>query len=83
MHHLFRQLLEQESPKMNTVMVRGLAVNRVAKIEEYIENVFKSAAKSFPPGLEYIGYRRCSPIEEYTESTRSRNNKRHSRYRSQ
>ena len=76
MHQLFRQLLEKESPKMNSVMVRGLAVNRVAKIEEYIENVFKSAAKSFPPGLEYIGYRRCSPIEEYTESTRSRNNKR-------
>jgi len=71
-----RQLIEQDAPKMNHVMVRGLAAYKVSRIEQYIDNVFRSAARSFPAGLEYVDSQRCSPLEEYSEATRVRNNRR-------
>ena len=79
MHSSFRQLIDRNAPKMNHAMMRGLAVHKVGQLEQYINSVFRSAAKSFPEGLEYVGYERCSPLEEYTEATRARSNNRNKR----
>lgn len=54
----------------------GLAVKMIPLGEQYIDDVFRSASKSFPQGLEYIGYEVCSPQEEFNEITRLKNNKR-------
>jgi hypothetical protein len=77
MHYLFKQLIEDNTPQMNRDVCDGLACYYMDKVEEYIDAVFKSAAKSFIPGLEYTGeYERCTPQEEYIEATRPKNNKR-------
>lgn len=54
----------------------GLACTYMKYVEEYIDEVYRSASQSFPEGLEYLGYERCTPEEEYSLCTRVRNNKR-------
>ncbi len=56
--------------------MNGLATVNMEKSEEYVDSVFRSASRSFPPGLVYQGYERCTPYEEYAEITKIRNNKR-------
>lgn len=72
----FRLLIDQEFPKINREVCEGLATVVIPRAEEYIDQVFRAAAKSFPEGLEYTGYVRCTPHEEYEEITRVKNNKR-------
>ncbi len=73
---LFRQLVTQHNAKVNDVMMRSLSKYRLDRFERYIDAAFRSAARNFPEGLEYLGYERCSPLEEYTEATRLRGNRR-------
>lgn len=75
-NRLFEQMIAQNIPKVNTAVMEGLAVEYMKQAEQYIDAVFKSASQSFPEGLKYIGYRRCTPQEEYWEISRARNNKR-------
>jgi hypothetical protein len=76
MHKAFHELVTANTPKATPEIMNGLAMVYVPRALEYIDNVFKSASKSFPQGLEYIGYKRCTPVEEFNEITRSKNNKR-------
>lgn len=75
-HELFRKLVTDNTPRMNELTMSGLAVHKVRGIEHYVDNVLKSAAKSFPQGLEYAGYEKCSPQEEFHECTKDKNTKR-------
>lgn len=43
---------------------------------KYVDSIWKSAARSFPEGLVYIGCQPCTPQEEYQEVTKPHNNKR-------
>lgn len=56
--------------------MNGLASVYLPYVETYLDSVMKSASKGFPDGLEYVGYQKCTPAEEYTETTKDRNNKR-------
>jgi hypothetical protein len=57
--------------------MQGLGVLYMKNAEEYIDQVFHSASKSLNAfGLQYVGYERCTPQEEYEEVTKARNNKR-------
>ena len=56
--------------------MNGLACLYMKRAEEYIDRVFMSASKSFPAGLEYNGYQRCTPQEEFDEVTKVKNNRR-------
>lgn len=76
MDSVFAQLLDAKAPKMNPKAMNGMAVERVKTLPDYIDSVWRSASKSFPPGLIYHGYERCTPTEEFLESTRDRNNRR-------
>ena len=76
MDQLFARLLEQHTPKVNEHVMKGLGVLYMKKAEAYIDQVFRSASKSFPAGLTYLGYERCTPEEEFNEITRVKNNKR-------
>ena len=76
MNQLFARLCEKHTPKVNDHVMRGLATLYMQKAEEYIDKVFRSASRSFPQGLTYIGFERCSPEEEYNEITKVKNNKR-------
>ena len=76
MNRLFKQLVETNTPKATPEIMNGLAVSYLPLGERYIDTVFRSAGKSFPQGLEYVGYERCTPTEEFNEITRLKNNKR-------
>lgn len=76
MDKLFLRLVEQHTPKMTKSVVEGLACQHMKKTEEYIDRVFKLVAKTFPLGLTYDGYERCTPHEEFEETTKIKNNQR-------
>lgn len=76
MNRLLSILIDKNTPKVNPYVMRGLACYAMQNAEEYIDRVFRSASKSFPEGLEYLGYERCTPEEEYMEHTKVKNNKR-------
>lgn len=76
MNRLMSKMMAAHTPKVNRHVMEGLAVMYMSKAEEYIDKVFRSASRSFPQGLTYIGYERCTPEEEFAESTKVKNNKR-------
>ena len=76
MDALFSRMLEENTTKVNPLIMNGLACTYVKHAEAYLDKVMQSAAKSFPPGLVYLGYERCTYLEEYLEATKVKNNKR-------
>lgn len=76
MNRLFARLLEENTPTVNPSVMEGLACLYMKRAEAYIDNVFRSASRSFPTGLVYLGYERCTPHEEFEEITRVKNNRR-------
>jgi len=69
-------IIDRSVPRANPFIMEGLGTYMMRQAEEYVDTTFKSAAKGFPAGLEYVGYERCTPNEEYNEVTRPKNNKR-------
>jgi len=76
LNRLFAKLLDAYTPKANPDVMNGLACLYMKKAEEYVNAIFKSASRSFPAGLTYDGYERCTPYEEFAEITKIKNNKR-------
>ena len=72
MENHFAALLEENTPKTNHEIMRGLACYDLERGEEYLDRVLKLVAKSFPKGITYDGYELCTPYEEFEEATRSR-----------
>lgn len=70
------QLVDGETPKLNPVIASGLAVSHMQYAEQYVDTVLQSAAKGFPPGLQYMGCRRCTPSEEFAEATKKKGTRR-------
>lgn len=66
----------EDTPKINPDIANGLAVKHMAYTDQYVDNVFRAAARDFPKGLEYVSCQRCTPKEEYDFSTGKKNNKR-------
>lgn len=58
--------LDSDIPKLNPTLANGLATTHLKYCEEYLDSVFYSAAKGFPPGLVYNGCQRCTPAEEFS-----------------
>lgn len=67
-------LVEEVTPKFNTLVVDGLAVPQMRLVESYVDRIMKTAEADFPPSLRYLGCRRCTPQEEYAEVTKRLNN---------
>lgn len=75
MNELFRELIEKHTPKANPLIVNGLAQKQSKQGEGYIDSIFKIVSEKFPDGLEYLGYERCTPEEEWREISRARSSK--------
>lgn len=58
------------TPPVEMDIVDGLAVKHMALAEKFVEDIFRTVAKDFPPGLEFIGGERCTPLEEFTYEPR-------------
>ena len=68
-------LVDADTPKLNPVIANGLAATQLKEAEKHIDEVFKLVSREFPPGLVYQGYARCTPMEEFNERTRRRENR--------
>lgn len=67
--------LDECAPKITPEIAKGLATVHMKDIEKYVDSVFRSVANGFPPGLKYLGCKRCDPLQEYAEITRNKNGK--------
>ncbi len=76
MHPDLVKFIDDRSPKINMDLARGLAREHMENVCQYVDDVMRSAALGFPPGLEYVSYRTCDPVEEYHASLKPRNKKR-------
>jgi hypothetical protein len=73
------RLMDASMPKINPAVANGFATYQLTEynVVKYIDSVFRSAAKGFPEGLTYEGCRRCTPPEDFNESSKKKgNNKR-------
>lgn len=76
MHPNLVKFIDDRSPKINMDLAQGLARVHMEHVCDYVDQVMKSAALGFPPGLTYEGMRLRDPIEEYYASLKPRNKKR-------
>lgn len=60
-------------PKMNQEVLGGLSTSHLESVEQYLNDVWRCASTSFPKGLEYLGSKRCTPLEQFREITRPLN----------
>ncbi len=49
--YLFTHIHEQHVPKFNPLLAEGLVVEQMRGVEEYIDHVWKCAARSFPAAV--------------------------------
>ena len=60
-----------EYPRMNKELCDGISTRQLKEAEYYIDDVWRSIATGFPEGLRYMGYRKCTPTEEFSEVTKA------------
>lgn len=65
--------IHEQLPKFNPIVAEGIAVSQMEQVEQYIDNIFKLSAQSFPPGLIYKGYERCTVEEEFDYISEKKN----------
>jgi hypothetical protein len=70
------RLIDTDTPKLNPLIANGLAVEHMRYVDNYVDQVFQSAAKGFPEGLVYLGCRSATPKEEFDETTKKKGTKR-------
>lgn len=67
--------VDKQIPRFNERVCGGFAVGEMKHVEEFVHRIWKCAEESFPPGLQYMGYERCTPQEEYNTITAKRHNR--------
>lgn len=67
--------VKQDTPELNPDIANGLVGKYMRYVVEYIDKVWKVAAKDFPKGLTYEGCTRCTPYEEYLCDKRKKDSK--------
>lgn len=68
----FVELRNRVVPPFNHAIASGIATLHIPQALKYIDKVWKSISREFPPGLVYVDYERCLPTEEYREDARKR-----------
>lgn len=76
MDRYFKQLVEDEIPKLNPILAGGLACHEVPKAMAYVDNILRASAWRFPEELTYDKIEVCTPEETVEYATRKRDSKR-------
>lgn len=74
MDPMLAKIIDTKMPKLNRNTADGLATKHLAYAEQHVDSLLRSIAVHFPPNLVYEGIRRVTPLEEYRETTRRKNN---------
>lgn len=77
MNHVLAKCMDDNTPKFNKIVIDGNAKERLETLPAYLDSIFRSSLKSLNPRikLEYLGYRKCTPEEEYTRKVLTDTNK--------
>lgn len=67
------QLVKENTPGFNPSIARGHVTAQLRDVELYVDSILHSANKSMPEGLVFVQSRRCTPEEEYRESSAKKN----------
>lgn len=80
------QKVNERTPDFNRSITNGLAVehmmgktserDKMNRTVAYIDRLFLINQELFPEGLEYLGARACTPIEQFEEVTKEYNSRR-------
>ena len=57
--------LQNSMPRFNENVCEGLACKQLTDVDDHIHQVVVAISKTFPEGLTYHGYRRCTPYEQF------------------
>ena len=68
----FSELRERITPKFNHAIASGIATEQIPNALKFIDRVWKSISREFPDCLQYDGYKRCMPPEEYAAGARKK-----------
>lgn len=66
-------LVKSVTPVFNKRVAEGFVMKEVSVARSYVENIVKSAANDFPPGLIYISMENVPPEEEYDQRVHKKN----------
>ncbi len=75
MNNTLSNMLETVCTPFNAEVVNGIATNSIKTAPDYIDAIIKSSMRSATPKLEYHGWRRLSPHEEYESLFTTGNNR--------
>lgn len=69
MNRVLSQLMDNFTPQMNPPVINGYTKDTFKGIPDYLDSIFRSSIRSLNPNipLEYLGWRRCTPEEEYSK----------------
>ena len=67
MNSTLASIMENNTPKFTKKVVEGNAKERLETMPRYLDLIFRSSLKSLNPKvkLNYLGYRKCTPEEEF------------------
>lgn len=77
MNDILSMVIDKHSPKVNKNVTEGTAKELLSTIPAFLDSIIRSSIKSLSKGvpLEYIGYRKMTPKEEFELETYSSSNK--------
>lgn len=77
MNRLMSKLMAMHTPEMNPNIMKGIVTVHMEKIEESLDGLVRGMNNSFETnGIRYDALTRCTPEEDFLETTKLRNNKR-------
>lgn len=69
MNELMLARVKRDTPELNPDIANGLVSKFNVDVPAYIDRVWRTVAKDFPAGLQYDGYEKCTPYQEYSYIT--------------
>lgn len=76
MDPLLSRMTKRYTPKMNDLIMRGLASEAMKNFEEYLDEQIRSICVGMPENFKYLYLTRCRPEEEFDIATKICNNNR-------
>lgn len=76
MNKLITRMTRRYTPKMNDLIMRGLASESMKHFEEYLDEQIRSICVGLPDNFKYLYLTRCRPEEEFEIATKVCNNNR-------
>lgn len=68
--------IQSDTPKLNPLLAESLSYHHMKSTEEYLDSVFRAVLKDLEDsaGFYYLGFERVTPLEEFVETTKGKNN---------